>query len=202
MAVLVVVVPTPHAGAAATPPSCHTGRTMAASAQVRVFGFALDRSRPESFSHYYRAYACYLPTRKVRRLGTFATSNPHVLGTFGVYNFVVRGRLVAFDDVYCDREDACRGRGIVVMDVRTGRERTGSRTKRLNLLITDLVLKPNASVAWIRERVDGSVEVRKRDAGGDALLESGTDIERGSLALAGGTIYWTRAGTPRSAPLD
>jgi len=34
-----------------------------------------------------------------------------------------------------------------------------------------------------------------------SLLAQGREVAPGSLALAGSTLYWTQAGTPRSAPL-
>ena len=46
------------------------------------------------------------------------------------------------------------------------------------------------------------LRVVKRDAGGRALLASGTDIDSSSLALAGSTVYWTQGGVPLAAVLD
>ncbi len=37
--------------------------------------------------------------------------------------------------------------------------------------------------------------------GAPRLLESGTDIDPGSLALSGSTLSWSRAGTARTAPM-
>jgi hypothetical protein len=187
--------------ASAALPSCGSGRTMAASAQVRVFGFDRDPHDSVAFENSYRAYACYTPSRKVRRLGSFSRSNPVPVGTFGVYDFVVNGRFVAYDEVFCDRDAACRGPGIQVLDARTGRKRSSARTPSRRELITGLVLARDGSVAWVRPRIDTQVDVMKLDPSGEVLLDSGTDIDRDSLALGSHTVYWTRAGVPRSAPI-
>jgi hypothetical protein len=44
--------------------------------------------------------------------------------------------------------------------------------------------------------------VRKRDAHGAAVLDSGPDIDSRSLASSNGTLYWTRAGAAHSAQVD
>jgi hypothetical protein len=75
--------------------------------------------------------------------------------------------------------------------------------------ITALVLKSNGSIAWILYRVDWrsfertyTYEVWKADSGGTVLLDSDPQIDPESLALNGSTLFWTRAGEPRSATLD
>ena len=45
--------------------------------------------------------------------------------------------------------------------------------------------------------------VRKSDASGrNQLLDSGPDIDPSSLAVSASIVYWTKAGTPRSATLN
>jgi len=84
--------------------------------------------------------------------------------------------------------------------------------------LTALKLKPNGSVAWIgrqRGRYKPTnpfedvfythYEVRKAEGAGESvLLDSGPDIDPGSLRLQGGgsTIYWTKGGVESSAPLQ
>src|SRR5437899_2515058 len=67
--------------------------------------------------------------------------------------------------------------------------------------VSDLVLRKNGSFAWIGSG-GGATEVHGFKAGdaADTVLDSGTDIQAGSLALGGGTLYWTKAGRPSSAP--
>lgn len=82
------------------------------------------------------------------------------------------------------------------------------------------VMKANGSVAWTSSGevagVESSQEVLKADAGGATLLDryrydatrrpspDPRQIELRSLALSddAGTVYWTKAGRPASAPLD
>jgi hypothetical protein len=68
--------------------------------------------------------------------------------------------------------------------------------------VSDLVLRRNGSFAWIGSG-GGATEVHRLKVGdaADALLDSGANIEAGSLALGGGTLYWTKGGMPFSAPL-
>lgn len=68
--------------------------------------------------------------------------------------------------------------------------------------VSDLVLGKNGSFAWIGTG-GGAAEVHRLKAGdaADTLLDSGTDVEAGSLALGRATLYWTKGGRPFSAPL-
>jgi hypothetical protein len=45
--------------------------------------------------------------------------------------------------------------------------------------------------------------VHRLDAGdaADTVVDSGADVQAGSLALASSTIYWTKAGNPASTPI-
>jgi hypothetical protein len=63
--------------------------------------------------------------------------------------------------------------------------------------ISDLVLKSNGSFAYIANDT-----VRKADSAGIGQLDPGPAIETGSLARAGSTVYWTKAGAPFSAKLQ
>ena len=62
------------------------------------------------------------------------------------------------------------------------------------------------SVAWMQTDTVYNppvVSVYERDAGRKkpVTLDSGTDIDRSSFAVGGRYIYWTKAGTPRSATM-
>jgi hypothetical protein len=63
--------------------------------------------------------------------------------------------------------------------------------------VSDLVIKPNASFAYI-----SGDTVRKADTAGTGQLDPGPAIETGSLARAGSIVYWTKAGAPFSAKLQ
>jgi hypothetical protein len=73
--------------------------------------------------------------------------------------------------------------------------------------VTDLVLRGDGTMAWIVELRDSPTsppryELRRSESGSSSsVLAQGGDLAPGSLALAGSTLYWTQAGTPRSAPL-
>ena len=62
--------------------------------------------------------------------------------------------------------------------------------------VAQLVLKPNGSFAYI-----AADTVRKADSSGTGQLDAGP-VEAGSLARAGSTVYWTKAGQPFSAQLQ
>jgi hypothetical protein len=64
-------------------------------------------------------------------------------------------------------------------------------------VVSDLVIKPNASFAYI-----SGDTVRKADTAGTGQLDPGPAIETGSLARAGSIVYWTKAGAPFSAKLQ
>jgi len=71
-----------------------------------------------------------------------------------------------------------------------------------------LVLRANGSAAWIQtgfskvgESLPG-VTVAKAQYGRPAVvLAMGMDVEPGSVALAGTTLYWTKGGVAASATL-
>ena len=74
------------------------------------------------------------------------------------------------------------------------------------------MVKSDGAVAWMVQVNAGWTgnpiyrEVYAVDASGTRLLAEGEEglnpIERGSLALAGSTLYWTQSGKPFSAPLN
>jgi hypothetical protein len=70
--------------------------------------------------------------------------------------------------------------------------------------MTAIVVRSDGAVAWIvdtRKRL-GTFELHELDRSGARIAAAGSDIDPHSLALAGGTIYWTQGGRPFSAPLD
>jgi hypothetical protein len=65
-----------------------------------------------------------------------------------------------------------------------------------------IVAKPDGAVAWIAETGEPTeYQVHAVDSSGSRTLASGKDIDSGSLALAGNTLYWTQNGQATSAPL-
>ena len=67
-----------------------------------------------------------------------------------------------------------------------------------------LVLKADGSVAWTAPMPPSHTpviwEVRRHDSTGTATVDSGSEIDPGSLAAGGSWLYWTNAGSARSAP--
>ncbi len=65
----------------------------------------------------------------------------------------------------------------------------------------NLVLKPDGSVAWMsRATSTGIWSVNRHDSTGTATVDSGPQVDPHSLAAGGSWLYWTDAGSPRSAP--
>ena len=168
---------------------CKTvGTTIAANGAVRVYRRG---GRTE-----YVAYACLTRTGRTRRLGQFDSDG-------GPRAFALAGRFVAYDHLICTHFE-CRG-GLRVLDVRSG------AIRRIPLAAgrghaTAVEVTESGAVAWIRtfSAPDNSAvfaEVRKHDADGETVLDSGPGIDRNSLARSGAAVYWTHDGSPRSASL-
>ena len=81
--------------------------------------------------------------------------------------------------------------------------------------VETMVVKPDGAVAWVAldeqrsERIEHEVghDVNYYDlyalgSSGERLLASGTEVDPSSLALAGGTLYWTQDGKAFSAGLS
>ena len=110
-------------------------------------------------------------------------------------NAKVSGRYVAFF-VVCP----CAG-VVVVYDMVTG-HRTFSEAlgDAPAAHAASLVLKPDGPVAWTAHPLSGDWEVSRDDSSGTAVVDSGPGIDPSSLAAGGSWLYWTNAGSPRSAP--
>jgi DNA-binding beta-propeller fold protein YncE len=80
--------------------------------------------------------------------------------------------------------------------------------------IISLAVKPDGSTAWVAENAERSTlapngtpairyfDIYADDHSGERLLAVGTNIDPSSLALGGTHLYWTEAGTPRSATIN
>ncbi len=74
-------------------------------------------------------------------------------------------------------------------------------------VVTDLVLKPNGSVAWIVDRLafmgsPHTIDVVAVDSTGRRLLDSGLAVDPTSLTLTGSTLTWRKGGATKSATLN
>jgi hypothetical protein len=181
--------PAPDPGFARADPLCKPrGSTLVvASRQVRVW----------RIWHGVRSgyYACARERRRPVRLGDTDF-------TGGLHELVVAGRFVAYEIRYCDRggQPICAGE-VVVRDV-------GRRNVRRSpipdgeLDAVEVLVSSRGGAAWLRWLDGGaSAEIRVLDSGGERVVASGPDIDLSSLAVTAGTVYWTQATIPRSAPL-
>jgi hypothetical protein len=141
----------------------------------------------------HETFVCVWRTGRTRSLGTFDDPGG------GTYEFRLGGRYLAYDDQICDHTLGCSG-GIKVVDLVKRRVLRDSVAPPDGGIVTALVLNRNGSAAWIRSVGDGW-DVHRLDSAGETVLDRGSAIGRYSLALAGSTLYWTNAGTARSAPI-
>lgn len=126
----------------------------------------------------------------------------------GVTSPRLAGRWLAWDAVLCSKEGPCSG-GVRLLNVRTGRRRglsgpvpfaPGDQISH----VSALVVTARGSVAWTRrQRLPATgYDVTARPANAAAVLLEGADtVDPGSLAAAGGRVYWTSDQTPHSARL-
>ncbi len=180
-------------------PACttKTAKTLLATRQARVFN---KRGR---------IYACLKRGRKSFQIGTrasFAGNN--------MRNLRLAGRYVAYSN-------SLNRVKLTVRELRKGRiihDETAAQPTRPTLsFLTDVKLKRTGSLAWIVKLTpldaplnpyptpadtQPDYQVLKADRAGRALLDSGIDIEPGSLRLSGTTVSWTKAGSTRSAALN
>jgi hypothetical protein len=92
---------------------------------------------------------------------------------------------------------------VKVIDMVTGHQSFSARADTDLDHANQLVLKANGSVGWIEyvPRQAGTIwYVRRHDSTGTATVDSGSAIDPKSLAAGGSWLYWTNAGSPRSAP--
>lgn len=174
-AVLVVLSLAVRPDPAAAAPRCETsGKTLMASAQVRVF-------RAPGAVH-----ACWVPRARVRRL---AADPAHL---------AVATRWVAWSTESCELDETCTAT-VHVLDVRKG-VRVRSRLPG-GAVPMSLVLDRRGIPAWV-ERAGGTYRVvaRARD-GSRRVLADHPAIHPRSLALARSYVYWSQDGEARTAPL-
>jgi hypothetical protein len=196
-AAALLLLPSATAGAKSHRPTCfppHT-KTIAADAKIRVF------QTRRVVEHAHVTYGCLLGRKRPVKflLPDFPTG-------FGPIALVAP--FVAYGD-YSDCAAAfCNPNSVVLQDLRGGKG-TPVQGQVSVATVYDLVLKPNGSLAFIASTFDtnGSIipglSVVNVEHGASAVvLDSGTGVMSGSLALAGSTLYWTDAVAPRAAPIS
>jgi hypothetical protein len=178
-------------------PTCFPQRTktLAADAQIRVF------QTRRVVEHAHVTYGCLLKRKRPVKflLPDFPT---------GFGPIVLAAPFVAYGD-YGDCAAAfCNPNNVVLQDLRGGKG-TPVQGNVSVANVEGLVLKPNGSVAFIASTfnqngsiVPGLSVVKVEKGAQPVVLDSGAGVDGGSLALAASTLYWTDAGTDRSAPIS
>jgi hypothetical protein len=157
-----------------------------------------------------RWFGCRYRTRRFFRLA--------IVGEPGIFETRVTqarlaGPFAAVADQYTDPAGTTDHASIAVRDLRSGLRsfRTTIAPDNASARVTDLLLAPNGHLAWIEQQTqftpaapstgERTFAVHAAGAGQLLLLDSGPDVQPGSLARAGKTLYWIRAGQPRTAEL-
>ncbi len=191
------------------PAECHPGRShvIAADGQAQVYAADDFEDSPTIFGCVYgrRSYALGPgpPMEQTCSSGCVGTRHEVLTGAFVAYEeFRTKGAFERGEAIW----------RVVVRDLRNGRVLrrlpTGVFSPPEPATIgageaVAIVVKSDGAVAWIAE-TDGETgqrEVHAADATGSRILASGTSIDPASLALGGGTLYWTQEGKPMSATL-
>jgi hypothetical protein len=177
--------------AAARAGSCERpgAKTLEAGKEVRVF------YRGNLTAN--RKYACFLRTGRITPLGVWDAG----LDDAGIANLVaVSGSFVAYHDLECaGRDGDCAQSEVRVLNARTGRLVRSPKAGPGSAGIAGLVVRANGHAAYLREYADGIRQLHLLTATGDRILDASPAIEPFSLAFAGRTLYWTRAGAAQSA---
>jgi hypothetical protein len=125
----------------------------------------------------------------------------------GVYNVAVSGKYVSFGVQACGTKtvEDCRRSYVRVLDVLSGKTWRTPGVGVRGVTAVDLVVRRNGTVAYLAlfQAASGgpTYVLRRFDRTNVTDIDSGPDLVRGSLALAGATLYWTKGGQPHSAQL-
>jgi hypothetical protein len=185
-------------------------RLLLADGQAEVYEAPEELGEPTVLT----VYGCAFQARRPRALGG-VPAQQNVGGPSkesGVLLPTLAGAVVAYAETHFSPYNVS-DEYVVVCDLVTGRVvhvvPTGVAVKpvpgQVGIgTVVALVVKGDGSVAWIvgTDPEDGTYQVHVVDGAGSRVLATGADIDPGSLALAGSTLYWTQGGQPRSATLE
>jgi hypothetical protein len=185
---------TAKSGAAHLPCGPGSGRTLAAGKLARVY------------SLHGSVYGCAAGGKKSYSLGLATRS---VLGA-RVGPVVVAGDMAAYGLTAFGVDTAPTQ--VIVRRLTDGKRlASGAATDRPMVegyeAVDSLVLRSDGAVAWIGEsrslvvQRGAAIEVRKIDASGAGLLDSGSAVRVGSLRLHGATLSWQHGTATRHAAL-
>jgi hypothetical protein len=169
----------------------------------------------ESLGLHVSIFACARGARHIYDLGPSPQCGGGGGGCESVENVALAGTVVAYERTSATgalQTHAGAEYSIVVRELRTGRTLEKVPTGTNSVLAesagsgpaTALVVKSDGAVAWIVQKNvhEGKYQVHALDRSGARVLAVGPDIDPGSLALAGSTLYWTQGGKPFSTTLN
>jgi hypothetical protein len=200
---LVALIASPGAmGRARHHSRCHPAgaKTIAKDRDVRVYSVAGKPSTRES------TYACLLATG-----ATMVLNNKPRQRRDWVGHIVLTRSIVAYTESSFGVDSGCTS--IVVVDVVRRHAVLTVPSVACSIdagiiafgEVTDLVVSPRGSVAWIvhrGNRKESTFQVHDAlTSGASALLDEALTIVQGSLRLSHGTVSWENAGRRKSAPL-
>jgi hypothetical protein len=181
------------------------GSVRMADAQVIVYG-RNEFLAPSGFEVTAMLVACSLRSGRRIVLGPELAEPAKERWPVEIGRIVIVGPMLAY---FRDVEGG--GSTVVVANLHTGHRvrnlpvgATLFHSRRLGLgPVWEIVLAPDGDVAWITDAdaSQGARQLHIADAAGARLVTNGPDIEPGSLALAGHTVYWTQGGSPRSTTM-
>ena len=226
VACAVLIAAASHCGTAAAAPvreqrlcSVHRCTTLVANSNIRVFRATAKHPNRESYES---TFAEWLPSGRVTALageGGFGEGSVRI-------GPVVSGRFVAYAVLVEVARYAGAGFGEDVrrLNAQTGRrEGTPAHGKKgtvfpgASLGVTQVVVTPAGSVAWMIEGPFGDPEAPERDepfpnstailllpvgATASTVLAYGPTIEPMSLAAIPGHLYWIEGGVARTASIQ
>jgi hypothetical protein len=206
--VLGIAAASPSAASAAT--TCSASRAPGAKVVLASKAAVVFKRRETDPLHgpEWVYYGCLYARDRVRQLSGFAEFHQY----FGPW--ALNGRYVAFAHDYEEAAPDVDNDDIHVFDLRSGKEKYAALategSPKAESRVHSLVLKPNASVAWIASYHTDYPEVlfqvwrwETKHNGERRKLDEGKSIAPHSLALSasGGTVYWRHGGNTRTAPL-
>ena len=154
-------------------------------------------------------YGCAFSSQHARRLPGQSCCETDVAS-----EFQLQGRYVAYQSLNQEPAATVAIGTLYVYDVKAGQikvqEPAVPGSGPGSIVISSIVVKANGSVAWIGGLQSGpaptdyQVQTEDTTATGPVTVDQGTDIAPSSLAKAsdGLSIYWTRGGVAKSAPLQ
>ena len=189
----------------AAPASAQTGKCKA-PAKARVTAqtsTAVVYSRPSATTQFSAAWGCLFSSGKLRKLPRDDTHR---------YGFTFAGRYVAYGANDDEPAASTSTATIYLVDLSTGRTVFAEDaypvardvTEEFSYDIDAIALRSNGALAWLTDATINRQQnlVGRRDGSRAVVVDRGTDVRIGSLALSSkGNLYWTRGSTVKTVTL-